>query len=86
MKLVYGEAGLGIVVEGAFEGGGESGTSSVGAVSGVSTFTFLVNANFDSGTTFGKSSKGFSAIAAFMNPSQIGRAALAPVSPLPKEC
>src|SRR5713101_3814082 len=75
---------------GGFGGGGSffgapSGTSSVGAVSGVSTWTCLVSATLESGSTLGKSSGGLPSIAAFMNCSQMGSAAFEPVSFLPSE-
>ena len=60
-------------------------STSVGALSGVSTFTFFVSATFSSGTTFWKFSMGLPSSAPCMNSSQIGRAAIAPVSGFPRD-
>src|SRR5258706_15237207 len=59
---------------------GEAGSSSVGAVSGVSTARGWSRASFSNGTTLAKSRGGIRAVAPCMNSSQIGNAAWAPVS------
>jgi len=67
--------------------------ASVGAVSGVSTFTFFVSATLSRGTTFWNASTGLPSSAPCMNSSQIGSAAKAqpgwkpgqkPLPPFPK--
>src|ERR1700675_2371306 len=77
-----------VLVGGVATGGftlGAAGSSSVGAVSGVSTLEWCPSACCSSGTTLAKSSAGWPSSAVFMNSSQIGSAARAPVSFLPSE-
>src|SRR6266478_6539317 len=64
---------------------GAGGSSSVGAVSGVSTLMWCSPACCSSGTTLLKSIRGVPATAPCMNSSQMGSAARAPVSFFPSE-
>ena len=81
-------AGAAVVLVGGVTTGGFSlgaaGSSVSGAVSGVSTLTLCSSACCSSVTTFAKSSGGWPSRAVFMNSSQIGSAAFAPVSFFPK--
>src|SRR5713101_1619773 len=78
-------AAAAVLLGGEAVGGFSLGSSSVGAVSGVSTLMRCSPASCSNVTTLAKSSTGCPSSDAFMNSSQMGSAARAPVSFFPSD-